>query len=147
MLEGKQECRKLHQRVGKQKDFDMENLSFTRKEMVAVMKVTSIMAAADGTLHDEEAKMMTMEALRFNLTEEDVKKMIAQSNEMDAKEALAAIATMTDSQKRYVTAYLGTMMAIDGNIDDKEMALWRMISTICKLPTMKITDAIQYMSN
>ena len=125
----------------------MENLSFTRKEMVAVMKVTSIMAAADGTLHDEEAKMMTMEALRFNLTEEDVKKMIAQSNEMDAKEALAAIATMTDSQKRYVTAYLGTMMAIDGNIDDKEMALWRMISTICKLPTMKITDAIQYMSN
>ena len=125
----------------------MENLSFTRQEMTAIMKVASIMATADGTLHEKEATMMTIEALRFNLSEEDVKKMLPLSNEMDAKEALLAIATMTDSQKRYVTAYLGTMMAVDGNIDDKEMALWRMISTICKLPTMNISDAIQYMSN
>ena len=115
--------------------------------MTAIMKVASIMATADGTLHEKEATMMTIEALRFNLSEEDVKKMLPLSNEMDAKEALLAIATMTDSQKRYVTAYLGTMMAVDGNIDDKEMALWRMISTICKLPTMNISDAIQYMSN
>lgn len=125
----------------------MESLSFTKKEMAAIIKIASVMAAADGSLHNKETEMMTAEAFRFNLDENDVDQMLKLSNQMDAKEALAAIATMTDSQKRYVTAYLGTLMAIDGDVDDKEMSLWRLVSTICKLPSMSISDAIHYMAN
>ena len=60
---------------------------------------------------------------------------------------MAEIATMSDAQKRYVCAYLGMLMAIDGDIDDKEKALWKLVSTICDLPTMSIADAIDYMTN
>lgn len=52
---------------------------------------------------------------------------------------------MNDAHKRYVTAYLGAMMAVDGEIDDKEKVLWNFVTLICKLPTMNIVDAIAYM--
>lgn len=66
---------------------------------------------------------------------------------MDSSKALASIATMNDAQKRYVCAYLETLMAIDGDIDEKEKSLWKLVSTLCKLPTMSIADAIKYMAN
>lgn len=124
----------------------MESLSFTRQEMAAIIKLGTVMAAADRHLHENETTMMATEALRFNLSEKDFGQMLTSSDKMEAKEALFTIATMTDSQKRYVTAYLGTLMSIDGNIDDKEMALWSMVSSLCKLPTMSIADAIEYMT-
>ena len=52
---------------------------------------------------------------------------------------------MTYEQKKYVAAYLGTLMASDKDINDKELALWRLLSKLCGLPSMNITDAVEYM--
>ncbi len=91
--------------------------------------------------------MIANEAMRFNLTPDKFKQRVELAKTIKGEEALALIATMNDAQKRYVTAYLGTLMAINGDIDDKEMALWTLVSTICKLPTMTIGEAIDYMAN
>ena len=104
------------------------------------------MAGADGKAHPNETKMMLQEALRFGIGGDDFKSLLAKASLMDGAEAMANIATMNDAQKRYVCAYLGTLMAIDGDIDDKEKALWQLVSTICKLPTMSIADALKYMA-
>ena len=125
----------------------MEYLEFSQREMAAVINLATMMASADGHVDEEEKLMIANEAMRFNLTPDKFKQRVELAKTIKGEEALALIATMNDAQKRYVTAYLGTLMAINGDIDDKEMALWTLVSTICKLPTMTIDEAIDYMAN
>ena len=132
---------------GKKKSVGTEELSFNRREMMAILKMAGAMAGADGRAHPNEVKMMINECLRFGIDAEESSKLLSQSTNMDGSEALATIAIMTDAQKRYVCAYLGSLMAIDGNIDDNERTMWQLVSTLCKLPTMTISDALEYMAN
>ena len=135
-------------RVGDKKILnEMEQLSFSNVEMAAIIKTALAMAAADGKVDDTEKAMIAIEAMRFNLASEKFESLLKLANDMSATDSMAMIAGMKAPEKRYVAAYLGTMIAADGDIDDKEMALWRLISTLCDLPTMNIADAIQYMAN
>ena len=131
----------------RKKIVNTENLSFNRVEMKAILQIAGAMAGADGRAHPNEMKMMMNECGRFGIDAMEAEILLSEAKNMDVTESMAAIATMTDAQKRYVCAYLGTMIAIDGDIDDKEMALWHLISTLCKLPTMNIADAVKYMAN
>ena len=124
-----------------------ENLSFSKQEMAAIIQLAGAMGAADGEVHPNELAMMANESNRFGISNEELKSLLDKASTMDGGAAIATIATMTDAQKRYVCAYLGALMAIDGEIDNKEMALWKLVSTLCKLPTMTIKDAITYMAN
>lgn len=132
---------------GKKKSVGTEELSFNRREMMAILKMAGAMAGADGRAHPNEVKMMINECLRFGIDAEESSKLLSQSTNMDGSEAMATIAIMTDAQKRYVCAYLGSLMAIDGNIDDNERTMWQLVSALCKLPTMTISDALEYMAN
>ena len=131
----------------RKKTVETEELSFNRREMMAILKMAGAMAGADGRAHPNEIKMMINECLRFGIDAEESKMLLSQSTDMEGTEAMAIIAVMTDAQKRYVCAYLGSLMAIDGNINDNEKSLWQLVSTLCKLPTMSITDALEYMAN
>lgn len=131
----------------RKKTVETEELSFNRREMMAILKMAGAMAGADGRAHPNEIKMMINECLRFGIDAEESKMLLSQSTDMEGTEAMAIIAVMTDAQKRYVCAYLGTLMAIDGNINDNEKSMWQLVSTLCKLPTMSITDALEYMAN
>ena len=122
-----------------------EHLEFTDREYTAILLFTKKMTLADGRLDDREKIMLVMEAQRFGIGKNKLANLLDASDNMEADEAIALIATMTDAQKRYVSALLGTIMAIDGDIDDKELALWQMVSFVCKLPEMSINDAIEYM--
>lgn len=66
---------------------------------------------------------------------------------MESSLAIALIAGMDDERKKYVASYLGTIMAADGDIDDRELVLWQLVSTLCDLPTMSVGDAISNMKN
>ena len=125
----------------------MENLSFTKQEMAAIIKMAGMMVAADGVVHQNEKEMMTKEVMRFNIPLNDVAILAEKAKTIESDVAIATIAVMTDAQKRYVTAYLGAMIAIDGDIDEKEFALWSLVSQICHLPNMTIAEAIEYMAN
>lgn len=66
---------------------------------------------------------------------------------MSNADALAILVSLDDERKKYVSSYLGTIMVSDGDIDEKEMALWQLISTLCGFPTMSIKDAVNNMAN
>lgn len=121
-------------------------LSFTRIEYAAITKLAADMASADGNADPMETAFMALEAKRFNLQGEDVKNLLSLATEMTPADAIGIVSKLDDKHKRYVTAYLGTMIVVDGDKDDKELALWRLISTLANLPTMNIAEAQQYMA-
>ena len=50
-------------------------------------------------------------------------------------------------RKEYVSSYLAIIMISDGEIDDKEVALWQLVSLLCGLPEMDVNQAIDNMNN
>ncbi len=56
------------------------------------------------------------------------------------------IKSMDYQKKKYVAAYLGTIMMIDEDIDEKEFAVWNRIITMAGLPTMSVREAAMYIA-
>jgi hypothetical protein len=125
----------------------MDRLQFSRKEMTAIIALAKAMALADGTINEDEIAMMTKEALRFGIPLDDLMNLLNDSCSIELEDTLSIIAEMNDAQKYYVSACLGMMMAVEGDIDDSEMALWNFVSLICKLPKMDVIEAIAYMQS
>ena len=117
-------------------------MTFTSIEMSAISKLALAMAAADGKVEKSELGYIALELTRFGVKDADP--ILKGADEMDPTIALSIVSKMTPKEKKYVAAYLGTVMAVDRNIDDKELSLWRLTSTLCGLPTMNIQEAIQY---
>ncbi len=120
---------------------------FTNQEMAAILKMAQVIANADGKVAREEMSLMALELARFGVSTEKGKLILSISHNLEASEAVAIISRMNPEEKKYVTAYLGTMICVDGNIDNKELLLWAGISEICNLPQMSIKDAIEHMKN
>jgi hypothetical protein len=117
-------------------------MTFTSIEMAAITKLAKAMAAADGKLENNEASYIALELMRFDVKNPDP--ILKGADEMDPTIALSIVSKMTREEKKYVTAYLGALMAVDGDIDDKELALWNLTSALCDLPTMNVKEAIEY---
>lgn len=120
---------------------------FTNQELGAIFRLGHAMAIADGKITDEETKMIVLEMCRFGVDVEKGKLIAKIGDEMSYGECCKIISNMTAEEKKYVTAFLGTLICADGNVDDSEMKLWSLISALCDLPTMTIMDALQIMSN
>ena len=120
-------------------------MKFNKVEMTAILSMVHAMMIADGRVDDAETSVISAEMVKFGVPLEDFKILFTRGMEMDASYSIEIVSKMTYEQKKYVAAYLGTIMAIDGNIDDKEMALWRLLSKLCGLPTMSVMDAIEFL--
>lgn len=121
-------------------------MQFNKVEMMAIMSMVHAMMIADGKLEDEETGLVSSEMIKFGIPLEDFKDIFTKGRDMEPSVAADIVTKMTYPQKEYVAAYLGTIMAIDGDIDNREMALWRLLSQICGLPSMTVADAVKYMS-
>lgn len=122
------------------------HLSFSRIEYAAITKLAGAMASADGKSDPMEIAFMTLEANRFNIQNDALKGILSLSNEMSPADAIGIVSKLDDVHKKYVTAYLGMMIAVDGDIDDGEIRLWQLVSTLANLPTMTIAESKKYMS-
>lgn len=114
---------------------------FTSKEKSAIVKISNMMIQADGKVEPKELLFSVTVIQKLNIDNAD----IARSELLSNTETLDIISRMTDNQKRLVCAFLGCLMAVDGNIDKTEQALWSLISTLCNLPTMTLREAIEEM--
>lgn len=65
---------------------------------------------------------------------------------MEFSESVAILSTMSLDQKRFVCGYMATIMAVDYDISDKELALWKLMSVLCGFPETNIQDAIKVYS-
>ena len=121
-------------------------MKFNKIEMTAILSMAHVMTIADGKIEDEETRFISSEIAKFGIPLSDFKAIFIDGIDMDPSYAAEIISKMTDEQKLYVLSFLGTLMAVDKDIDDTEMALWKSLSQLCGLPAMSVTDAISYMA-
>ena len=122
-------------------------MTFSGQELTAIIKMAKSMVLADGKIEPSEIAVMTREFMRFGVLQDQVDLLLKASDNIEASQAVALIARMDEERKKYVASYLGVIMASDGDIDDNELALWTLISTLCGLPTMTVMEAINNMKN
>ena len=119
-------------------------MTFNKLQFIALIKLGKAMQAADGRLDEQELNVMSAVVISFGVTPSDYAEMLVLSDEIDATTALGIIASMTSSQKKYVCAFLATIMVADGDVDPKEHALWNLTTALCDLPVMTIKEALDY---
>ena len=105
------------------------------------------MIAADGRIDEAETQLLSRELINFGVTPEQLPQLLALSQAMEPTTMLSALASMNDSQKKYVSGFLATIMISDGDIDDAEMKLWQLTSTLMGCPTMSLQEALEYWGN
>lgn len=121
-------------------------MQFNKVEMIAIMSMANAMIMADGKVKDEETSVISHEMVKFGVPIGDFKEIYLRGIKIEPSFASEIVSKMTQEQKKYVAAFLGTIMAVDGDIDEQEMALWRLLSQLCGLPTMSVKDAVFYMA-
>lgn len=122
-------------------------MTFSGQELTAIIKMAKSMVMADGKIKPAEIAVMTREFMRFGVLQDQVDLLLKASDSIEASQAVALIARMDEERKKYVASYLGVIMASDGDIDNNELALWTLVSTLCGLPTMTVMEAINNMKN
>lgn len=119
-------------------------MKFTGEQLTAILKLGTLMIAADGKVTEEEKNSLLGELLSFNVPPEKAALMFIATQEMETTEPIMIISNLNLEQKKYVTGYLAMLMTSDGDIDDSELKLWRVISSICRLPKMTIEEAVSF---
>ena len=122
-------------------------LQFNDNELKAILKVAKAMVLADGKVEKKELLVMTNELIRFGISREKIEGLAESAKNMDNSEALIALSKLDEERKKYVSAYLIMIMIIDGEMHDKEMILWELTTSLCGLPEINISEAIQLMSS
>ncbi|WP_308556532.1 tellurite resistance protein TerB [uncultured Porphyromonas sp.] len=122
-------------------------MKLNEQELCAVIKMAKAMTMADGSIDLSEVKVLRKELMRLGVPDSNVESVLEKADVLTPAGALFSIAAMDEEKKRYVAALLGTILIIDGDVDDDELKLWRFTSEICSLPTMSIGEAVLYLDN
>jgi uncharacterized tellurite resistance protein B-like protein len=113
-------------------------------QMSAIIRAGIAMITADGKIEDAESNCLTRELVNFGVTPEDLPRLIELSKAMEPVTMIATLSSMTEAQKKYVSGFLATIMVSDGDIDESEVKLWQLISTLIGCPTMNLNDALNF---
>lgn len=120
---------------------------FTNQELAAILRLAHAMANSDGKVTSEETMVIVNEMSRFGVDQNKGRLIGDMGANMSYAECCQVVSNMTTEKKRYVTAFLGTLICVDKDINDSEMKLWSLISALCDLPAMNIIEAVQIMAN
>lgn len=119
-------------------------MQFNNLELSAVLKVGFCMANADGKLEQEEMKVLALGMAEFGVDEQHFQMLTTLANAMTPATMLATLAALNESQKKFVCGFLASIMISDGDIDDSEVKLWQLTSTLAGFPKMSIAEAATY---
>ncbi len=110
---------------------------FLDKEKAAIAHVAVAMQGVDGDTNASEYIFNALVMSKFDITNTH----LCAATDMSLLDAMAVLKMMSEEKKRCVSAMLGSLIVVDGKIDDKEVSLWRLLSTICFFPPMSLQDA------
>lgn len=119
-------------------------MQFNNLQLSAVLKIGNCMVNADGKVDREELKVLCIGMAEFGVDEEHLKLLMALADAMTPATMVATLSALNNDQKKFVCGFLATIMICDGDVDDAEVKLWQMTSTICGFPTMTIAEAAEY---
>lgn len=119
-------------------------MQFNNLQLSAVLKVGQCMAAADGKIEHEELKVLAVGMAEFGVAEDHLKLLMALAEAMTPATMLSTLSALSNDQKKFVCGFLATIMVSDGDVDDSELKLWQLTSTLCGFPTMTIEEAHKF---
>lgn len=119
-------------------------MQLNRLQLAAAVKAGKAMAAADGILDPEELEVLAIGLREFGIHGAEAGLIESLADAMEPANMLSVLSSMNEDQKKFVCGYLSTIMVCDGDIDDSEMKLWQLISTLAGFPTMTIAEANEY---
>lgn len=119
-------------------------MTYNGKELAALVKLGLAMAQADGHVDNIEHVAIASELKSFGINGDNAPSILAASAAMDASDAIATLAIMSNEQKKYATGYLAAIMAADGRIEDAEVKMWQLICTLASFPTMNVHEALSF---
>lgn len=122
-------------------------MQFTEEELAAVLKMAVAMVGADGRSDEREMEVVRNELTRFGASLGQMIALTKDAQKMEFEKAIGIISKFDFDRKKYVSSYLAVIMIADGEIDDKEVALWQLVSLLCGLPEMDLNQAIDNMNN
>ena len=122
-------------------------MQFSGKELSAVMKMAIAMVGADGRSDDREMEVVRNEHTRLGASVGQMLALTKEAERMEFQEAIEIISNFDYEKKTYVSSYLAVIMIADDEVDDKEVALWQLVSALCSLPEMNISQAVDNMNN
>lgn len=107
------------------------------------------MAAADGTISKSEVDVIFLILNQYGIIKDTVESVLIETlaNDMEPVKSIEILSRMTNDQKKYVCGYLAAIMLSDGDINDKEVALWTLVSTMAKFPEMTMREAVDFIAN
>ena len=105
------------------------------------------MIGADGRSDEREMEVVRNELARFGASPGQMLALTKDAQNMEFNKAIGIISKFDIERKKYVSSYLAVIMIADGEIDDKEVALWQLVSLLCGLPEMNLNQAIDNMNN
>lgn len=112
-------------------------MKFKSYEKSAVTCLLALIVGADGEIHERELALSSLFFAKLGMTTEDL-----QAGEaMSSAQAFSIISGMASDKRKLVCALLGDVIMVDGDVDAREMAVWRAISSICNFPEMNIGEA------
>lgn len=110
---------------------------FTNSEKQAIYRLLMDMSLIDNDIDSKEV-ILTMEIVeKLNISDYDRDRATA----ITIDNALEAVANMTSTEKDFACSALGTMIAIDGKVNPKDMLLWGIITARCGFPEMNLMEA------
>ena len=116
-------------------------MNFTKEELTAITQLGIKMAMADDRIVKEELDVIVCELKHFRVSEHEAKSIFQSAQTMSAQKAINNISSRNYEQKKRVAAYLGVIMAIDGDLNGTEQEIWALTSSMCSLPNMTIAEA------
>ena len=96
-------------------------MKLNEQELCAVIKMAKAMTMADGSIDLSEVKVLRKELMRLGVPDSNVESVLEKADVLTPAGALFSIAAMDEEKKRYVAALLGTILIIDGDVDDDEV--------------------------
>lgn len=117
-------------------------LTFTKDEVLAIYKMAKMMAEADGVVLHKELEEISYEIQKIGLDEIKYEEIIVAGEKMASIEALNIAFKMDEAKKKFLSVFLGYLIAVDDDVDDSELALWTFIIKVANLPKMNIRQAV-----
>lgn len=114
------------------------------QQLAALIKAAYAMVAADGEINKNETDVVAHELKNFNVTENDLPRLLAMSEAMDSSEMFRHLSSLSLDEKKYVSGFLAVIMIADGNIDDNEVAVWQLTCSLANFPSMSMKESIEY---
>lgn len=118
-------------------------MKFSQSELMAILHLAKSMLLADGKIDPgNEYFILYNEFMRFGLDPGHIESLLTKVDELEPAKAIEVVSRIDEERKKDVTAFLAGLLAADHKIHDQELALWKLISRVCQLPTMDLQEAI-----